>query len=55
MEQSKQCPVNKKLGAKIKRPQILVCYDFMEGLTNEEEDIIFEKKPKLFSIGIIVI
>jgi hypothetical protein len=27
----------------------------MEGLTNEEEDIIFETKLKLFSIGIITL
>jgi len=27
----------------------------MEGLTNEEEDMIFETKPKLFSIGIIIL
>jgi hypothetical protein len=34
--------VNKKLGAKTKRPQVLIYYDMMEGLTNEEEDLIFE-------------
>jgi hypothetical protein len=27
----------------------------MEGLINEEEDLIFETKPKLFSIGTITI
>jgi hypothetical protein len=27
----------------------------MEGLTNEEKDIIFEIEPKLFSIGTIII
>ncbi len=36
-------------------PQILICYDLMESLTDEEEDLIFETKPKLFSIGIIII
>ncbi len=46
--------VNKKLGVETKRPQTLVCYDSLEGLTNEEEDI-FETKPKLFSIGIIIV
>jgi hypothetical protein len=43
--------INKELGAKTRRPQVLVCYDLMEGLINEEEDLIFETKPKLFSIG----
>jgi len=47
--------INKKLGAKTRRPQVLVCYDLMEGLINEEEDLIFETKPKLFSIGTITI
>jgi hypothetical protein len=27
----------------------------LEGLTNEEEDLIFEIEPKLFSIGTIII
>jgi hypothetical protein len=27
----------------------------MEGLTNEEEDLIFEIEPKLFSIGTITL
>jgi hypothetical protein len=46
---------NKKLGAKTRRPQVLVCYDLMEGLTNEEAVLIFETKPQLFSIGIITL
>jgi len=47
--------INKKLGAETKRLQILVFYDLLEGLTNEEEDMIFEIEPKLFSIGTITI
>ncbi len=47
--------VNKKLRVETKRPQILVCYDLMEGLTNEKEDLIFETKLELFSIGTITI
>jgi hypothetical protein len=37
--------INMKLGAKTKRPQVLVCYDLMEGLVYEKEDIIFEIEP----------
>jgi hypothetical protein len=44
-----------KLGAKTKRPQVFVCYDLMEGLTNEEKNIIFEIELELFSIGKITI
>jgi hypothetical protein len=51
----KTISVNKKLGIETKMPQILICYDLMEGLTNEEEDLIFETKPKLFSISTITI
>ncbi len=47
--------IKKKLGAETKRPQILVCHDLLEKLTNEEEDLIFEIEPKLFSIGTITI
>jgi len=38
--------INKKLGTKTRRP--LVYYDLMEGLKDEEEDLIFEIEPKLF-------
>ncbi len=47
--------INKKLGAKTKRPQVLVRYDLMEGLIDEEKDLIFEIEPKLFSIGTIIL
>ncbi len=36
--------INKKLRAKSKRPQVLICYDLLERLTDEKEDIIFETK-----------
>ncbi len=45
--------INKKLGAKTRRPQVLVYYDLMQGLTNEEKDLIFKTIRKLFSIGTI--
>jgi hypothetical protein len=45
--------VNKKPRVKTRRPQVLVCYDLLKGLTYENEDMIFETKPKLFSIGIL--
>jgi hypothetical protein len=47
--------VNKKLGAKTRRLQILICDDLMKGLTNEEEDLIFETKLEVFSIHTITI
>jgi hypothetical protein len=31
-----------KLGVETTRTQSLVCYDLMEGLPDEEEDLIFE-------------
>jgi hypothetical protein len=37
--------INKKLGAKTRRPQALVYYDLLEGLIDEEEDLIFEIEP----------
>jgi len=32
---------------------VLLCYDYQNGITDEEKDIIFSTKPKLFSIGTI--
>jgi hypothetical protein len=47
--------VNKKLGTETKRPQVVVCYNLMEGLIDEEEYLIFETKLELFSIGTIAL
>ncbi len=42
------------LGGEVKRPKMLLCYDYQNGITNdEEEDIIFAIEPELFSIGTI--
>jgi hypothetical protein len=30
---------------------VLLCYEYHNGITNEEEDIIFATKLELFSIG----
>ncbi len=35
--------VNKKLGVEVGRPQILVCYELMEGLTDKKEDLILKQ------------
>jgi nitrogenase molybdenum-iron protein alpha/beta subunit len=47
--------INKKLEVETKRHVVLVYYDLPERLTYEEEDMIFETKPKLFIIGTITI
>ncbi len=41
------------MGVETKRPQIVVYYDLMERLTNEEENLIFEIERELFSIDTI--
>jgi len=38
------------LGSEVRTFKVLLCYDYQNGITNEEEDIIFATKPKLFSI-----
>ncbi len=43
------------MGVETRRPQVFVCYDLMEGLADEEEDFIFETKPKLLLIGTIIL
>jgi hypothetical protein len=49
----KTITVTKRLGGEVRRPKLLLCYNYQNGITNEEEDIIFVTKPKLFSIGTI--
>ncbi len=34
--------INNKLGAKTRRPHVFICYDLMERLIDEKEDLIFE-------------
>jgi hypothetical protein len=42
--------VIKHLGGEVKRREMLLCYNYQNDITNEE-DIIFAIEPKLFSIG----
>ncbi len=44
--------VTKHLGGEVRRPDVLLCYDYHNGII-DEEDIIFAIEPKLFSIGTI--
>jgi hypothetical protein len=48
-------PIIKKLRAPTKCPKVLICYDFHYGIFDEEEDLMFATKPKIFSIGTIVV
>ncbi len=45
--------ITKHLGGEVRRPKMLLCYDYQNGIANEEEDIIFVIRLELFSIGII--
>jgi hypothetical protein len=37
--------VTKHLRAKVKQPEVLLCYNYQNGIIDEEEDIIFVTKP----------
>ncbi len=45
----KTITITKHLGGEVRRPKMLLCYDYQNGITNEEKDIIFAIEPKLFS------
>jgi hypothetical protein len=45
--------VMKHLRGEVRKSEMLLCYNYQNGITNEEEDIIFATKPKLFSIKTI--
>jgi hypothetical protein len=39
--------VTKHLGGAVKRPKMLLCYDYQNGIIDEGEDIIFATESKL--------
>jgi len=45
--------ITKHLGGEVRKLKMLLCYDHQNGITYEEEDIIFAIEPKLFSIRTI--
>ncbi len=47
--------VTTHLGSNTKRHQVLMCYDLMEGITYEEEEIFFIIKPNLFTLWTITL
>jgi hypothetical protein len=43
----------KHLGTNVKRPKVLLCFDYQNDITYEEKDSIFVSELELFSIGTI--
>ncbi len=43
----------KHLGINLKRPKVLLCFDYQNGITDEEEDLMFISEHDLFFIGTI--
>jgi hypothetical protein len=43
----------KHLRGEVRRLELLLCYNYLNGITNEEKDILFAICPKLLSIGTI--
>ncbi len=37
--------VTKHLGGGVRKPEVLLCYDYQNGIIDEKEDIIFVIKP----------
>ncbi len=48
-------PITKKPGAPTEHLEMLICYDFHSRISDKEEDLMFATKPRLFSIGTIVV
>jgi hypothetical protein len=51
----KTISVNQRTGPYPKLPEILICYNFVEGLTDEEEDRFLSIEEDLFAIGTITL
>jgi hypothetical protein len=47
--------VNQRKGPHPKLPEVLVCYNFVKGLTDEEEDRFLSTEEDLFAIGTITL
>jgi hypothetical protein len=47
--------VTKHLDANTKQPKVLLCYDFANGIIDEEEEILLQAKPKLITIETITL
>ncbi len=47
--------VTKHSDSNTKYLEVLLCYDMMEGVTNEEEEILFATKSNLFTLGTITL
>jgi hypothetical protein len=45
--------VSKYLSGNIRQPQMIINYNFMEGVIDEEEESLHPSEPNLFSIGMI--
>jgi hypothetical protein len=41
----KTITITKYLGNEVRRPKVLLCYDYQNGITYEEENIIFTTEP----------
>ncbi len=48
-------PIINKLGIETKKANILICYDFHYGISDDEEDVMFATKLDMHSIGTITI
>jgi hypothetical protein len=36
------------MGTNLKRPKVLLCIDYRNGIIDEEEDLMFTNEPELF-------
>ncbi len=41
------------MGGEVRRPKVLLCDDYQNGIIDEEKDIMFVIEPKFFLIGTI--
>jgi hypothetical protein len=53
MGQCTQFTITKHLGSEVRTLEMLLCYNYQNGIIDEEKDIIFAIELELFSIGTI--
>jgi hypothetical protein len=47
--------ITKHSNTNTKHPKVLFCYDFVNKITDEEEDVLLVVEPYLFAIGTITL
>jgi hypothetical protein len=41
------------MGTNLKKPKVLLCFYYQNGIIDEEKDLMFDSEPKLFLVQLV--